>query len=245
MKEMKEYTVERPYLWAAGEEGIREAELHFRSRQYVHIPDILSSEEALEVGASLEEVREEFKLRFHNGVCSASVEKLTPAVRGLLEDQLQLARDRQIFTYLYDQWTPHRSCGKHAVCRLSAALSSPEWFGFIERVTGIHPVSADIVGVTRYGPGHYLGPHSDRSRKKDGTRRRLAFIFNWTPDWNPEWGGVLTMVNRQGAETPVPPKFNQLTLLDVEESADHYKHFVTPVVTAERERLALCGFFYT
>lgn len=69
--------------------------------------------------------------------------------------------------------------------------------------------------MTRYAPGHYVSPHSDRGVRRKGVLRKFAFKLNLGEDRDAALGGLLTLVNEDGSERPLASRANQLTLLDV------------------------------
>ena len=89
--------------------------------------------------------------------------------------------------------------------------------------------------ATRYLPGHYLTQHSDIH---SGEGRLYACVFGFTKDWNPDWGGLLNIQDKDGKiiKTLIP-EFNTLSIFKVPQK--HFVSMVTPL--AQAERLAITG----
>ena len=50
--------------------------------------------------------------------------------------------------------------------------------------------------ATRYEPGHFLTSHND---SVEGKNRLVAYVFNFTPGWHPDWGGNLMFYDEGAA----------------------------------------------
>lgn len=87
--------------------------------------------------------------------------------------------------------------------------------------------------VTLYSSGCFLGQHSDGVGE-----RQAAFIANFTRDWQPDFGGCLTVLDR-GKWTLIEPKFNSLILMNVRAGNCHYVSQVSSWV--QNKRIAITG----
>jgi SM-20-related protein len=117
-------------------------------------------------------------------------------------------------------------------------LNSEEMLEFVRRVSG----RADLVRAdgqyTRYSAGQYLTRHCD---DVDGQARRLAYVFGFTRNWHPDWGGLLQFFEEDGTPRDAwMPAFNRLALLDTRHL--HSVTYVTPF--AGEARLSLTGWFH-
>lgn len=114
-------------------------------------------------------------------------------------------------------------------------LNSPAFLGLVKEVTGIHDVVRADAQATRYIPGSFLRKHNDMNQEDT---RRVAYVFNFTQDWQADWGGLLQFLDeeRQVTET-YPPLFNSLTLFKV--PMWHNVSYVVP--SAPRGRYAITG----
>ena len=84
--------------------------------------------------------------------------------------------------------------------------------------------------ATRYNGGDFLTRHDDDVA---GKGRQLAYVLSLTPDWLPEWGGLLLFNGPDGGivETFVP-SFNTLNLFAVPQP--HSVSYVAPYAGAAR-----------
>lgn len=116
-------------------------------------------------------------------------------------------------------------------------LNSDEILNRIQQICGkTNIVSANSQG-TRYKAGDFLTRHNDINPREG---REIAYVFNLTPEWHPDWGGLLQIFAQNGdAEEAYIPKFNSLSLFDV--SLPHSVTYVTPF--ARQQRFAVTGWF--
>jgi len=84
--------------------------------------------------------------------------------------------------------------------------------------------------ATRYTSGDFLTRHDDDAA---GKGRALAYVLSLTPDWLPEWGGLLLFNGPEGGivDTFVP-RFNTLSLFAV--GQPHSVSYVAPYAGAAR-----------
>ena len=76
--------------------------------------------------------------------------------------------------------------------------------------------------ATCYRPGHFLTRHDDYI---DG--RLVAYVLNFTPAWNPDWGGMLLFTDERGhVEEGYVPAWNALNFLKVPQT--HAVSLVAP-----------------
>jgi len=71
-------------------------------------------------------------------------------------------------------------------------LNSTETLNTIKQITGENDIVAASAQATRYYPGHFLTLHNDLHETE---QRRVAYVLNLTPDWHPDWGGLLQFYN--------------------------------------------------
>lgn len=121
--------------------------------------------------------------------------------------------------------------------RLTRYLGSSDMLEFIRSITGPSDIDGAFAQATQFLPGHYLTRHLD---DPSGERRRMAFVWGFTPVWRPDWGGLLQFFTpEQEASQSFVPGFNTLDLFDV----CHW-HSVTYVAPfAQAKRLAISGWF--
>ncbi len=214
----------------------------FARDRIVTIDSFLDEISAAQVEASIVELREEFLLRVRNGTYPRTLtfhEPLSPTRGQALEDQLTVARNRGLFTYIYYLFEPHANCSAHAVCRLTQFLASEKAVRLMERITGDPVVKCEVAGITRYHRGHYLGAHSDRLAKFGNFQRKVAFCLYFCRNWTEAHGGLLALAHGNRVSHQVPG-FNRMVLFDVDTVG---KHWVTRVEDGEARRINMPGFF--
>jgi SM-20-related protein len=114
-----------------------------------------------------------------------------------------------------------------------AFLNGPALRALVVEITGEGRVGYVDAQATRYRPGHILTTHDDDVA---GKNRLLAYVFNLTPVWNVDWGGLLLFLNERGdIAEGFTPAFNALNLFRVPQP--HCVTMVTPSATAPRHAI--------
>jgi hypothetical protein len=116
-------------------------------------------------------------------------------------------------------------------------INGDEMLGFIRAVTGEQDILGADGQATRYTAGHFLTRHRD---DPENEKRRMAYVFSFSDNWHPDWGGLLQFYEEDGTPRDAwAPGFNTLSLFDV-----RHIHSVTYVTPFAREpRLSLTGWF--
>jgi len=116
-------------------------------------------------------------------------------------------------------------------------FNSEEFLKLISKITG-DPSLKDTDGqYTRYSQGQFLTRHSDDIQAE---RRRFAYVLGLSPQWHPDWGGLLQFYEKDGTPRDAwQPRFNSLSLFDV--SHIHSVTYVTPF--ARNPRYSFTGWF--
>ncbi len=116
-------------------------------------------------------------------------------------------------------------------------LNSPTTLDAIKKISGFDDIVAASAQATRYYPGHFLTRHND---VHESEQRRVAYVLNLTPDWHPDWGGLLQFYQQDGTPRDAwAPLFNTMALFDV-----NHVHSVTYVAPyAKKPRLSITGWF--
>ena len=101
-------------------------------------------------------------------------------------------------------------------------LCSDEWldtFRYVTSAPGIRTVNGQ---VARFTPACFLKRHQDITDKE---QRIAAYVFGFTRDWDPDWGGHLHVLDNNLKNLDVfEPSFNTLTIFKVPRI-----HFVSQV----------------
>lgn len=109
-------------------------------------------------------------------------------------------------------------------------MSSPEVVAFMRTLTGAQDIAFADAHASRYHPGHFLSTHDDRMETMG---RRAAYVLNLTPEWRPDWGGLLLFHDAQGnIIRGFTPGFNILNIFRVPQA--HAVSWVTPLAAAPR-----------
>jgi Rps23 Pro-64 3,4-dihydroxylase Tpa1-like proline 4-hydroxylase len=160
--------------------------------------------------------------------------KFTPDHWGKLRKAAALG-GRYGFQFLYDTIRLPKTRAELAatstlLARLSEFLSSSETIAFLRTLTGDSDVTFADAHASRYLPGHFLTTHDD---KMDDMGRRAAYVLNLSPNWRPDWGGLLLFYDGLGnVERGFTPGFNSLNIFAVPQP--HSVSWVTPLAPAPR-----------
>ncbi|MDA1372174.1 MAG: 2OG-Fe(II) oxygenase [Proteobacteria bacterium] len=118
-----------------------------------------------------------------------------------------------------------------------AFLKKDETLSVFRQITGQQELTNVDAQYTRYTKGHFLTRHSDKITSE---QRRIAFVFGFSTQWHPDWGGLLQFYENDGTPRDAwMPEFNTLSLFDVRHI--HSVSYLTPF--AEGQRLSLTGWF--
>lgn len=116
-------------------------------------------------------------------------------------------------------------------------VNSEEMLSFIREITGFDDLRSAAAHYTRFMPGQFLTRHRDEVGDE---MRRLAYVFGFSKNWHPDWGGLLQFFEDDGTpREALSPMFNSLSIFDIRHV--HSVTFVTPY--ALEPRLSLTGWF--
>jgi Rps23 Pro-64 3,4-dihydroxylase Tpa1-like proline 4-hydroxylase len=115
-------------------------------------------------------------------------------------------------------------------------VNGEEMMSFVSEITGYDDLKSAAAQYTRYTVGQFLTRHRDETENK----RRLAFVFGFTRNWHPDWGGLLQFYEEDGTPRDAwTPAFNTVSMFDI-----RHIHSVTYVAPYALEpRLSLTGWF--
>ena len=215
----------------------------FREHSRIHVPDFLVPDGAEQLLASLE-ASDAWKLIVNQGDKVFEYDRrtqaaFTPERRAQMTAAVYAAAQHG-FQYRYETIkAPHadadRAADPTALNAFARFLSSDEALSFVRGVTGAADVTFADAQATAYGPGHFLTTHDDLAPKQ---KRRVAYVFNLTKQWNVEWGGLLTFHDDiSKIAVSLIPAFNALNLFAVPQL--HSVGFVAPF--AARRRYSVTG----
>ncbi len=216
-----------------------------RSRGRVHIPDLLDPAAAAAVHDCLVK-RTPWQLAFRcrgedRDMALPSPEAMSPELRA---EWLQATEEGAVhgFSYRYanfrmfENYTAgqHR---EHCLMRFLEFLNSPPFLQFARTICDDDSIAFVDAQATLYRAGDFLTQHDDEA---EGMHRRAAYVFNFTPDWRVEWGGLLAFPDADGhVAEAYRPVFNGLNVLKVPAA-----HCVTQVASfAPAGRYSITGWF--
>lgn len=98
-----------------------------------------------------------------------------------------------------------------------SAFADADFRRFFEKVSGLSlRFAREDIGVHAMQSGDYLRAHDDDSKD-----RRLAMVLYLEPGWQPDYGGLLRMVDSEGGVSEVPPDYNSIVMFDVKAGTTH------------------------
>ncbi len=124
--------------------------------------------------------------------------------------------------------------------RLVETLKSKPFKELLAYISNSNPEQAKVdAKLTRYVSGNFLLTHTDE-QKRDLMHRKCAYVYGVTKNWNPNWGGILTVQNKGEIMKTFLPSFNQLNLMSVP-----IDHFVSQVSNyCPKQRLSVTGWLW-
>jgi Rps23 Pro-64 3,4-dihydroxylase Tpa1-like proline 4-hydroxylase len=204
----------------------------------IHIPDIMARSDAEAACRALAETAN-WKTVINAGSkifdLSAEIKaSLTLEQSGALERSIAASASR-CYQFKFDnyrlseQGEPHGD-RNHPLAPIVAFINGPRFLAAMRRLTGRPDIAFADAQATRYQPGQFLHVHDDLDQTK---RRIAAYVLNLTPEWSPEWGGILHFLDEDDhvAEGYVP-RFNALNVFDV--GVRHFVSYVAPFARAPR-----------
>lgn len=215
----------------------------FDAQGYVHIPSVLPDDVARRIHLALAS-ETPWNLVFHDGehhvdMSADQLAQLDQQQLGRLQQSI-FARARRGFQYSYHSYPIFDAVQQglnegHLLHELFAWLNSDEFVQFSRAATGFDDITFVDAQATRYSPGQFLTTHDDI---QEGKNRRAAYIFNFTPEWRPDWGGYLQLLDESdNVRIGLAPTFNALNIIAIPQR--HNVSFVTPF--AGDPRFAVSG----
>lgn len=216
----------------------------FAKEKRLHIPNVINKDAAERLYQCL--TREiAFNLAYNDDegqkdLYASQQEKMTPEQWQALQRKVVERARAGKFQYLYGSFAvgdayKQKLIDDLYVARFFEFVNSAPFLAFMREVTGAKEIVRASQQATAYGPGHFLTDHNDFDPEKD---RKIAYVFNMTKGWRPEWGGVLQFLGDDGVtETGLIPSFNALNFFAVPQ-----RHIVSQVANyAGAVRYALTG----
>jgi Rps23 Pro-64 3,4-dihydroxylase Tpa1-like proline 4-hydroxylase len=152
---------------------------------------------------------------------------------------VQAANGFQFYYYCFplDDERLKKFYGDHFLYRLYDFIKSEDMLSFIRQVTAIEEIKGANAQATWYRSNNFLTKHDDF---EPVTSRRVAYVLNFSKDWNPDWGGYLQFYDKDGnIEEGFMPRFNSLNIFKT--PMDHSVSYVPPF--CQGKRLGVTGWF--
>lgn len=215
----------------------------FQKTRRLHIPEFLHPEDADHLHAWLAS-SESWKMVINQGdkifeLDRAAQKLLTEKQRLDLEDTVYKAAQRS-FQFKYEtiripDGVTGRTSLDSPVADFAQFLSSQPIIDMFSRITSCGDLGFADAQATAYRNGDFLTAHHDEA---DGKQRRAAYVFNLTPAWQIDWGGLLMFHSPDGhVDEAFAPRFNALNIFAV--PLVHSVSMVTPI--APKKRYSITG----
>lgn len=208
----------------------------------LHIPNILSQETADRLEAALSAERDWTRsVTMRSGVFHVPLKDDEPQSqthRKWLADSIVDGGDAKM-QYVYDNrplgsgHTPNPPRGD-ILDDFEYWLNAEPQLAVLRAITGAAETRKVYCQASRFLPGQVLTEHNDQGAGK----RLYAHVFNFTRNWNPDWGGLLIFYDAAGhVSRGFTPGFNSLNLFRTPQS-----HAVTQIAPfAQHPRLSVSG----
>lgn len=143
----------------------------------------------------------------------------------------------QHFTYRFKRSMEHVEGCNCFECEFKEKDLKGYMKSFIEKKFGFNNAVLTESFISCYGKGDFLSTHTDK--QKGG----VAFVYNLTTDWRPEYGGLLHVENKEKGEyTAIAPEFNSLVIMELGDGG--LAHFVSEVSKyAPHSRISISGWY--
>lgn len=121
-------------------------------------------------------------------------------------------------------------------------LLSPQTVQWVQNLTGIEHLAADVVGggMHQSGPGAHLDMHVDFDRHPaTGWRRAVNLLVYLNQGWREEWGGLLHLGETE--KVRIAPEFGRTVVF---RCSDHSWHGHPTPIADGHVRRSLAVYFY-
>ncbi len=222
---------------------LTELSAQFANDGRLQIRNALSETLATALSRAMAEV--DYELAFTDGTQSRTLDRAALAAMSPSEQQQLMEKVQQQAAqgigYLYGrrsaQPSTTSSTAAQTLAQFFQRLQSNESREVVAQITGSDALRSVSGQYTRFTADHFLTRHSDIVAAEG---RRFAYVFNFSPAWHPDWGGLLQFFEPDGSTRDAwIPTFNSLSLFDVRHI--HSVTYITPFAAAPR--YALSGWF--
>ncbi|WP_105255007.1 2OG-Fe(II) oxygenase [Pseudoalteromonas sp. T1lg75] len=216
-----------------------EAKAQLQQEGFCRITDVLPTEQAQSLFNELSKTQYNIALTQDGKPQELSQEQLaamSSGQRGRLFENIQQHAAKGV-GFVYGRHFINEQSAEVLKALFSYLNSKPVLNEFAE-MSGQKIIRASAQ-ATCYDKGYFLTRHNDVVPSEG---RVYAYVLGLTPQWHPDWGGLLQFYEQDGTPTrSYSPIFNSLTIFDV-----HKIHAVTYVAPyASAKRYSLTGWFRT
>lgn len=214
----------------------------FMTESRLHIPNFLEPNSAKSLGDIVCNFNE-WNLSLNSGDTHYDINHVT---RQNLNSEFytslyaSVGRDALLgFQYIFENYPLYDayysgSCPKN-LRDILEFINSDSFLSFIKKISKYDDITFADSQLTKFSAGQFLTSHND---DVSGKNRRIAYVLNLTPLWNPDWGGILQFHgNDKHIEHGFVPMFNSLNLFSVPQ-----KHSVSQIASyVTTSRYAVTG----
>lgn len=222
----------------------------YREHRRLHIPHFLCTGDAVDLYRTLVS-----EVRWRTFLVANERRLGTPPD---IDDALTLQEEREIadcacngarsgFASLFDAngLLSENPGDSHAetplLVRFTSFLNSPAVLALMRGITGISELSRADAHAVRFRPGHFITFHDATPGADETGTRRASYALDLTPEWRPEWGGMIEFRTQNGyAIEAFMPCFNVMTLFAFPQG--HWVSVVAPF--ANGPRYSMMGSMY-
>lgn len=208
-----------------------------KSAGRIHIPDFLTAECATALHHALQNL--DWKITLNGAKDSYDLSAADIGALDLERKQAILdvahTQARSGFQFLFDTYRISDEVERGALTEGLLADFFAWWngeagLGLMRAITGDPAIVYADAQATRYRPGHFLTAHDDDVA---GKNRLFAYVFNLTPRWRADWGGLLMFHDGDGhVAEAYTPRFGALNIFRVPQQ--HSVSYVASLADAAR-----------
>lgn len=228
---------------------------HYEASGRVHVADFFSKQSAEQIAQGLERDVDWSYFLFAKDRAAGKKHlwEVTPEIRkdyspaqerALYDLAYECVKEGYGFIYETNQLTASGEGGKKIrlqhrgeMSRFYDFVNSAPFLEIARKITGADDVCRAEPNATSFSAGQFLASHDDSA----AATRRVAFVFNFSRNWKPDYGGLLEFLSTDGhVESAFVPYFNSLNLFRVPQA--HSVSCVAPF--APGRRLAVSGWLH-
>lgn len=217
----------------------------FVKNKRVQVKNVLSEASAARVYRCLSE-ETEWVVGYKDGeksliITEKEISSKSPGERQTFIQKLnrQAAHEFQFLYYCFplDDERLKKFYANHFLYRVYDFIRSEVTLELIRKISGIKEIVGANAQATWYRSNNFLTKHNDF---EPVTSRRVAYVYNFSKDWNTDWGGYLQFYGKDGnIEEGFMPRYNSLNLFQT--PMDHSVSYVPPF--CDGKRLGITGWF--